>query len=271
MKYQKPKSLKYKSLAKKYYLVIVIAGIAMAGIFMSYSFYVISPVGQEYLVDDLGQLESGYLIQNLRGDTIDTWISWRILEGDVLRVNILNADRYEEEKIEVIKRAILGTEIIEVDDAFLHKGPKGTFSSMYIGWTGAMTKAAEQSTEFVIPTQFEVMTSSRGVGDIIIELVNAIHPDGFAGWSNSIVDESQNQIIKNRITIYGADNLSPIQLETIVRHEFGHALGLAHSSDPDDLMHPTLTTSFPYISECSIDAISLLYDGGKSSQVVCEK
>ena len=50
----------------------------------------------------------------------------------------------------------------------------------------------------------------------------------------------------------------------------GHALGLAHSTAPEDLMAPTITTEFPYISECDVDAIVKLYDDGKSSQVVCE-
>jgi hypothetical protein len=36
-------------------------------------------------------------------------------------------------------------------------------------------------------------------------------------------------------------------------------------------MYPTITTDYPYISDCDLDAISSLYDGGESSQVICEK
>ena len=50
----------------------------------------------------------------------------------------------------------------------------------------------------------------------------------------------------------------------------GHAIGLAHSTAPEDLMHPEIKTNFPYISECDIDALQSLYDGAKTSQVVCE-
>ena len=39
---------------------------------------------------------------------------------------------------------------------------------------------------------------------------------------------------------------------------------------PEDLAHPPLQTNFSYISECDIDAITLLYGGGKSHQVVYE-
>ena len=48
-------------------------------------------------------------------------------------------------------------------------------------------------------------------------------------------------------------------------------MGLAHSTAPEDLMAKTITTEFPYISECDIDAIISLYDKGKLSVVVCEK
>jgi hypothetical protein len=29
--------------------------------------------------------------------------------------------------------------------------------------------------------------------------------------------------------------------------------------------------NFPYISECNVDAMALLYDGNESSQAACEK
>ncbi|MDE1767724.1 MAG: matrixin family metalloprotease, partial [Thaumarchaeota archaeon] len=62
------------------------------------------------------------------------------------------------------------------------------------------------------------------------------------------------------ITIYDANKLTDNQLATIVRHEFGHALGLPHAIDPQDLMHATIQTDYPYISECDIDAVQSLYD-----------
>lgn len=39
---------------------------------------------------------------------------------------------------------------------------------------------------------------------------------------------------------------------------------------PEDLMAPTLTTEFPYISPCDVDAIVSLYDNGGQSKVICE-
>ena len=92
---------------------------------------------------------------------------------------------------------------------------------------------------------------------------------GFSGYTRSVLDNGE--ILKSYITIYNVDELEASELATILRHEFGHALGLGHSTDPEDLMAPTILTDFPYISECNVDAMVLLYDGNESSQAVCEK
>ena len=86
-------SAKTHALSRKYYLTIAIAGVAMAAVIIPYSLFVVTLVGQEYQLEDLGSIKSGYLIQNLKGDTIDTWLSWRLTEGDVLRVNIVNRQK----------------------------------------------------------------------------------------------------------------------------------------------------------------------------------
>lgn len=55
----------------------------------------------------------------------------------------------------------------------------------------------------------------------------------------------------------------------MIRHEFGHAIGLAHSTDDNDLMHAIIKTDYPYVSPCDVDAIQELYDGKEQSSVVC--
>ena len=261
---------KEKEKAKtKYYKTMVIAALSIAVIAGVYSVMFAELAGQQYRVEIEPQT-TGYTIQNLRGDTIDTYLSWRLVDGATLVVNILDADKFDDEIIETVKKTILSEEILEIDNSLLDKGPKGTTSMLYVGWAGAMAAAAETETLLYVPAKFEVISSKTGEGDITIELSKARNADGFTGWTNSIADASQNQILKSRVTIFDVDSLPLPALETIVRHEFGHALGLAHSSDPEDLMYLIIETKFLYASECDVDAMIRLYDGGNTSEVICE-
>jgi len=261
---------KEKEKAKtKYYKAIIISVLAIAIVSGVYSVMFAQLAGEQYRVEVEPQ-QTGYTIQNLRGDTIDTYLSWRLVDGETITVNVLGADKYDPKILEVIKKTVLSEEELEIDNSFLHKGPKGTTTIMYEGWAGALKAAAVTETSLYVPVNFDVITSKTGEGDITIELTNQRNADGFAGWTNSIADASQNQILKSRVTIFAVDSISTAALETVVRHELGHALGLAHSSATEDLMHPTIETNFPYISDCDIDAMEKLYDGGNTSEVICE-
>lgn len=208
-----------------------------------------------------------FFIENLRGDTVDTWKSWRLI-GTSMNVNIVNPRGMDESKIDVIIDAITSDESFDIDDSISHKGPKGTSSSYYNGWSGALKQVSDIETKFNIPTNFNVNKSYDGEGDVIITVSNLKDNDGFTGYTKSIVDG--NEIVKSFITIYDVSNLTDEELSTIVRHEFGHALGLGHSTAPEDLMAPTIDMTIPYISQCNIAAIKDLYNGIQGS-TVCEK
>lgn len=255
-------------LTKKYYVSIVVIAIVASAAFAGYSYYQ-NQVLIETLKISLGNYNSKYLIQNLKGDTVDTWISWRLADGRSVDVNIVNIAGVTDEVINAIKDSIISTKGIDLDDALLHKGPAGSSSTYYTGWSGALQKAALQPTVYFIPTEFNVMNSPTGAGQIVITLVKQKDPDGYSGFTQSITDN--NQILKSSITIYEADKISKEQMGAIIRHEFGHALGLAHSTAPEDLMAPIIKTQYPYISDCDIDAVKALYDGMKTSKVTCEK
>jgi len=208
-----------------------------------------------------------HLIENLRGDTVDTWKSWRLV-GTTLNVNLLNAKGLSEDKINTIHEAITSDREFEFDDSITHKGPKGISSKYYEGWAGALKQAQKENTAYNLPTNFNILTSSGGEGDIIITLSNLRDSDGYTGYTKSVVDG--NEILKSFITIYDINNLSEEELGTILRHEFGHAIGLGHSTAPEDLMAPNIDMTLPYISECNVDAITELYNGIQGS-TVCEK
>ena len=256
-----------QKILNKYYVTIAIMAVGASGGFVGYSYY-----ENQVLINaqtHVGNYNSPFLIQNLRGDVVNTYISWKLLSGQALSVNIQNDAGLAPDKLFAIKNAILSTETITLDDSLLHKGPPGTSSVYYKGWQGALAAAATKSTFFYIPQQFKITDDPNGAGDIVVKITNDMNPDGLSGFTRDTADG--NQILKSTITIYDANQLSPDQLGAIMRHEFGHAMGLAHSTAPEDLMHATIQTNYPYISQCDIDAVTGLYNGDKQSQVVCQK
>jgi len=216
----------------------------------------------------VGQIKTRYFTENLRGDTVDTWKSWRLTDT-TLAVNILKSPRVTDHQLDVIYNAISSERTIEFDDSIVHKGPKGTTSVYYQGWAGALKSATNENTKYQIPTNFDFINSSGGEGDIIITLSNIKDSDGYTGYTKSVTEE--NEILKSFITIYDISNLTDEQLATIIRHEFGHALGLGHSTATEDLMAPTIDMTIPYISECNVDAIVDLYNANEGRQTICEK
>ncbi len=257
-------------LSRKHILTIAGFIVVIGIVITAYSLFVVQLVGQEYKVPNTGSRNDGYVIQNLKGDTINTWLSWRLVDGTVLHVNVIDADKYPG-KLDLIKEVLLSQKAIEIDDSLLHKGPQGTTSTYYVGWGGALAQATKDPTQLYIPSKLEVIESSTGAGDITIRLTSEQSGDGYSGFTKSIADPSQHQILKSEITIYEVDKLSNEQFKTILRHEFGHALGLAHSTAPEDLMHAIIQTDYPYISPCDIDTIKSLYNGNEKSEVICQK
>ncbi len=232
---------------------------------------VFAGISSGYLMSQEDQKFSDrYLIQNLSGDILETSFAWNMPENEELHVHILSSETISSQKLKAIQDAILSDETISVDDSMLHKGPSGTESTYYFGWKKA-AESRNSNTVKPIPVKFHIHQVNNENGQILIKPTNEISPDGITAYTNSIIDKNSKQILKSTITIYGFDDLTPHEITTIIRHEFGHALGLGHSSAPEDLMYPLISTMYPYISECDLDALTNLYDGKRQSTITCEK
>ena len=210
-------------------------------------------------------LKTSYMVQNLKGDGMETWYAWA--PRDKLDVHIVGENNFPKEKIDAIKKAIMSTETIEIDNSLVYKGDEGTFSTYWIGWQGAADHVREIRG---MDDPLVITFTDKDDADLIITLTNSKSAEGLSGQTTSTVNDAEKTILKSFITIYEVDKLSKEHMEIIIRHEFGHVAGLAHSTAPEDLMYPVIQTAAPYISECDIDAIIHLYTGGKTSQVICE-
>jgi len=208
---------------------------------------------------------SNYIIQDLQGNTVNTWVAWNIADNRIIHVHVTNTANIGQNMIDVIKDAILSTKAVSILNSDTGRGSQGS-SIYYVGWKGAVENAYSGHTKMYIPQQFDVNGTPGGVGDIEIILTNDINPDGYSGYTTSLVDG--NEILKSKITIFKANTLDPDRLEAIMRHEFGHALGLAHSTSPNDLMYPMIA-DYPYISDCDINTLKGLYNEDGNSRPNC--
>lgn len=203
-------------------------------------------------------LSSGYVIENLKGEKINTFVSWKIEPEDPFHIHVVDSPNIIQKQLDMINDVMFSTETLDLDG-----------ETYYKGWYGAL-ETSSYKTKFPIPIHYHSIVSDAGSGHIIIRLTTQNSGDGYAGYTKSQVDEANHQILKSQITIYSVDNLSTEEFKSIMRHELGHALGLAHSQNPDDLMYPEIKTNYPYISPCDVQGIIGLYDGEQKSEIICQ-
>ncbi|MEX2192594.1 MAG: matrixin family metalloprotease [Nitrosarchaeum sp.] len=204
------------------------------------------------------RMSSGYVIENLKGEKINTFVSWKIEPNDPFHIHVINSPSITQEQLDMINDVIYSTDTVELTD--------GTY---YKGWFGAL-QSSSYKTKFPIPIHYHSMITDAGSGHITIILTTQSSGDGYSGYTKNQVDEVNHQILKSQITIFSVDKLSKEEFKTVLRHELGHGFGLAHSQNPDDLMYPEIRTNHPYISPCDVQGIAGLYNGEQKSEIICQ-
>ncbi len=203
-------------------------------------------------------LTSNYVIEDLKGQKITTWVSWKINEGDLFHIHVVSSPEVTDERMNWINDVIFNNDTIQVHN-----------QTYYVGWSGALYEAEKRGTVYPIPIHLHKMTTSNGSGNILIRMSNLSNTDGYIAFTKSITDSSNHQILKSEITIYEVDKLTKTEFSNILRHELGHAFGLVHSNDPNDLMYDEISRGDRYISQCDINALEQLYNGKEKLQVIC--
>ncbi|HXX05550.1 MAG TPA: matrixin family metalloprotease, partial [Candidatus Bathyarchaeia archaeon] len=208
----------------------------------------------------------GFLIEPLSENIVGVNLPWNLQKSGVMTVDIENSDVATQHQIAIIRDAILSSAITDKDGNIIHTSSQ--YGVYYKGWTGALAQTHDDQVKTFMPTKFNVMTSNTDQGDIVIKLINEKNDEGYMGYTKLTTDN--DHITKATIMVFEIGTISDKDLSTVIRHEFGHALGLGHSTDSGDLMHDTIDTKYGYISSCDIHALSKLYEGQESSVVICD-
>ncbi len=53
----------------------------------------------------MSNYNSNYVIHNLKGDTVDTWVSWNIENGRVIHVHVVNEAKVQQDMINTLEDA----------------------------------------------------------------------------------------------------------------------------------------------------------------------
>ena len=252
---------------RKNYLIMVLAIIGIAVTVGTYSIILINlGVVKMY---DYNTVSSEFFINDLKVESTDQTAlplsSWFLVNGDTLRINIVNGDDYPE-KNSIVRKVVYSNQIVSNDVGVIGKSTK----TYYLGWQNALETAATQETIRHIPQKFQIISSERGEGDITITFSPLRNGDGKLGSTKILVDSFRNEILKAHITVYQVNEISDQTVEAVIRHELGHALGLPHAMSSRDLMNSSFLVDDAYISECNINGIVTLYNEENLHPFVCK-
>ncbi len=202
-----------------------------------------------------------YAVLDSGGVLVKTWAAWHLDKDEPLHVRIINSTLESSNQYSAINDAIMS------EDHLTYENP--TQAVYYVGWNDALGSVKGLKTKYAIP-QISLSKTDNEVGDVIIRLTDTKDPK-YSGFTKSIIDTKNHQILKSIITIYDVKDLTDTQIEAVVRHEMGHALGLGDAEGENDLMNHVIDLKYSYITQCDVQSIIILYNDTDSQKVHCAK
>ena len=198
--------------------------------------------------------------QKLTNEKYPQYITLKIDEmiNENFYIHVQQSHELNSHRLNIINDVFFSKESVYIDTSLMPNKLKCSKPTYYMGWAGAINSISKDN-KFAIPINFHPIITETNEVHIAIQLSDLKNPYGYSGYTKPFVAD-KNKTSKVDVTIYDVDSLSDVEFATIVRHELGHALGLIHSVDMEDLMYPIIKTNYPYISQCSIDALVNLYN-----------
>ncbi|MDE1726965.1 MAG: matrixin family metalloprotease [Thaumarchaeota archaeon] len=185
-------------------------------------------------------------------DKITTHFPLVVPNNNPLLIKIVANQPVSTDKINMLKEAIFSTGSYEHDGKLV-----------FIGWEGVLLKASANHHLFFVPENIKITNSSNDISQITIILTTDKNELGYSGLTT--FTRTGEMVTNARIVIFQVDHLTDEEFGAVVRHEFGHALGLGHSTLYGDIMYPEVDPTISQISECDEGALEALYDGQVSS------
>ena len=180
-------------------------------------------------------------------DSSDQWNElrhWENVQENKIPVLIMRDAKVSENQVEIVEQAI-NSKIVGNSER-----------TLFFGWNEGI-KEISKSFGVQVPT-LEIQYKLERTEAITIHLSDKTNSQGYNGYTNLFYDANGN-IEKALVTIYNTDELNKIQLESIIRHELGHALGLGHTNVENDLMQANINMNFNAISLLDLQALAHVY------------
>ncbi|MGQ0795752.1 MAG: matrixin family metalloprotease [Nitrosopumilaceae archaeon] len=171
--------------------------------------------------------------------------SWDTPDNKTLNVSIMKLTPLSVDQISSVKKAIVGHGTVKFNDY-----------ETFVSWNDALQNAFAYQSDLVMPTNLELVADDNNDADVVIYVTDEKNPI-YSGYTSNVVEN--NKIVKSNIIIYDINGLDDQQISSIVRHEFGHSLGLMHSGSENDLMFGTVPVP-SYVSDRNVAALITIYE-----------